>query len=160
MRELFCLCVIFLTGCAAGTHIVDVSHDPHFAGGYEVGHIYRLRTTGFLVQPLTNGEWELWTPADESRQPSPTAIEIPAGSTIRIDRLGYLWDDNHPPIPGGPVELMLAYGTLTDASGKQWPQTVVVLPATHGGRVVEGTTVQVYPADGELLEPISNDSRP
>jgi len=135
-----------------GTHIVDVSNDPRFQGGYRVGQIYRLRSNGYLVQPLPGGDWELWTPAELAQQPSSTAQFVPAGSTVRIDRLGYLYDDYHPPVAGGQLELLLAYGTVTLPSGIALPKTVVVLPLLRDARTVAGTSVQVYPVDNHFLE--------
>src|ERR1700722_19199480 len=141
--------LIFLSGSAMGSRIVDVSRDPRFQDGYRVGQTYRLRTSGFVVKPLANGDWQLWTPADQSAEPSSTAVAVPAGSTVRINRLGYLYDDYHPPLPGGQAEIMYAYGTLTLASGSQWPQPVMVLPLLRNPKSVPGTSVQVYPVDGE-----------
>jgi hypothetical protein len=143
---------VALMGCSADVHTIYVTHDPRFQSGYRQGQIYRLKTDGYLVQYTAGGSWELWTRADLANQQVTQAIPIPAGSTVRIDELGYLYNSEHPSIPGGTTQVVLAYGTVTTPDGKQWPTPVTILPARTHPHPVEGTSLLVYPADGEFLE--------
>jgi hypothetical protein len=158
MRLALALIFLFVSGCAMGKRIVDVSNDPRFQGGYRVGQTYRLRASGFLVKAATADGWELWTAAEEAAEPSPTAIAVPAGATVRIERLGYLYDDYHPPVTGGQLEMLFAYGRLTFASGAEFPNDVLVLPKLRDAETVPGTSVQVFPVDGEFLERLRSSS--
>lgn len=141
------LIAVCLAGCASSTvHIADVTNDPRFAGTYRPGEVWRLKRDGFLVYSRDQG-------LELSAISEPDAIQVYAGSVVRIERLGYLFNSEHPPVASGPTEVVLAYGTLTDAKGQKWE--VAVLPALRSGRRVEGTSLFVYPPDRELLEPAS-----
>ncbi|HUB26752.1 MAG TPA: hypothetical protein VL992_15105 [Tepidisphaeraceae bacterium] len=152
MRLALAMILLCLSGCAMGKRIVDVSNDPRFQGGYRVGQTYRLRTSGFLVTPSPGETWELWTAAEEAAEPSSTAVAVPAGSTVRIVRLGYLYDDYHPPVTGGQLEMLFAYGRLKFGSRMEFPSQVLVLPKLRDAETVPGTSVQVFPVDGEFLD--------
>jgi hypothetical protein len=134
---------ILITGCANGPYIVDVSNDARFQAGYRPGEVWRLRADGYLVNSRDEG-------LELSAIGEPDAVRVPAGSTVRIERLGYLFNSEHPPVAGGPTEIVLAYGTLTDPNGEK--RDVAVLPALHDGHQVEGTSLVVYPPDWTLLE--------
>lgn len=140
---------MFLAGCSGTIGVIDVTGDPRFGGGYEPGQVWRLRTDGYIVHSGDNG-LELWKPADGAGVPG--AVHVPAGSTVRIERLGYLFNSEHPPVPGSTTEMIWAYGTLTDPSGKQWELSI--LPALHDGRPVSGTSLLVYPPDRQFFEPV------
>jgi hypothetical protein len=148
-KVLLILMLMGCSGCAADVHVADVTHDPRFLGAYDPGQVWRLRTEGYLVQSADNG-LELWSPADAVGQNG--AVKIPAGSTVRIERLGYLYNSEHPATPGGTVEMVWSYGTLTEPDGKQWQ--VMVLPSMRDGRLVEGTSLVVYPPDLEFLDEV------
>jgi hypothetical protein len=142
-----------LVGCASsGIAVIDVTTDARFQAGYRAGQVWRLRTDGYVVQSRDNG-LELWTSVEGTGQLG--AVKVPAGSTVRIERLGYLFNPDHPPVPGGTMEMVWAYGTLTDPSGGHW--TVAVLSQMHGGKPVAGTSLLVYPPDREFLELQSNE---
>jgi hypothetical protein len=143
--------LLLLAGCSVhGTiGVIDVTNDPRFAGGYEPGQVWRLRTDGYIVHSGDNG-LELWKPADAAGLSD--TVKVPAGSTVRIQRLGYLFNSEHPPTAGSTSEMIWAYGTLTDPGGKQWQ--VSILPAIHDGRPVPGTSLFVYPPDRQLLEAV------
>jgi hypothetical protein len=152
MRTIICLTLaITLAGCASGgISIVDVTNDARFQGGYRAGQVWRLKTDAYLVQ-WGDGGLELWTPSEAAGHPE--AIHVPAGSTLHIDRLGYLYNPEHPPIAGGTTEMIWGYGTLTSTDGRTWQ--VTVLPAVNGAKPVPGTSLVVYPADERLLEEIA-----
>jgi hypothetical protein len=128
---------------------VDVTRDSRFQGGYRAGQVYRLKSDGYLVE-WGDGGLELWTAAEAAGHSE--AIHVPAGSTLRIERLGYLFNPEHPPVAGGTTEMIWAYGTLTSPDGKSWE--VTVLPAVTGGRPVAGTSLVVYPVDEGLLDAV------
>jgi hypothetical protein len=139
---------ITLAGCASGgISIVDVTNDGRFQGGYRAGQVWRLKTDAYLVQ-WGDGGLELWTPSETAGHPE--AIHVPARSTLHIDRLGYLFNPEHPPVAGGTTTMIWGYGTLTAPDGRSWQ--VTVLPAVQGGKAVPGTSLVVYPADEGLLD--------
>jgi len=155
MKYSICLLLALVAGCVpAAPTTIDVTNDARFQAGYRAGQIYQLRVDGYLARTSPTAPWELWTAADLQGQIGIEIRPVPAGATVRIEKLGYLFNSEHPPIPGETTEAVLAYGTLTFADGKTWPGEVVILPALHDPTLVAGTTLLVYPVDGEFLKEV------
>jgi hypothetical protein len=144
-----CLAIL---GCGPELHMVDVTGDARFQSGYRAGQVWRLKTQGYLVRDRPGAPWELWTAADLIGQQVAEKQAVPAGSVVRIQRLGYLYNSEHPPVPGGTLEEILAYGTLTMPAGTEWPQSVTILPGVEHPMVVGGTSLVVYGPDRTFLE--------
>ena len=152
-------------GCAfpMGTRTVDVTNDPKFQVGYSQGQNYRLKTDGYLMEWRTgtaDPKRVLLSASVAAQKPDPQnptrsswtqLAKIPAGSTIRIERLQYSYFNYFPPFPPGGSVILCAFGTLKTPSA-QWQDVVAPdgpkLDAhDHGG-------VDVFLPDTEFVEKV------
>jgi hypothetical protein len=154
MKLALLLLVFLACGCSTAPSMIDVTADARFQSGYRAGQVYQLIADGYLTRTSSAAQWELWTAQDVVREPRVEVTKVPAGATVRIARLAYLFNPEHPPTPGGTPEAVLAYGSLTFPDGHVWPGEVAILPALHDPTEVAGTTLLVYPVDGEFLREV------
>jgi hypothetical protein len=150
-------------GCAIplGMRTVDVTKDSKFQVGYSQGQTYRLKTNGYLMECTTGNTGPmrvLWSasfttqalgPQNPSRGSWTRLAKIPAGSTIRIERLQYSYFNYFPPFPPSGSVILYAYGTLK-APSAEWHD--IAAPNGPDLDAHDHDGVDVFLPDTEFLE--------
>jgi hypothetical protein len=103
----------------------------------------------------------LWSASVAAQKPDSQSQEssswtqlakIPAGSTIRIERLRYSYFSYFPPFPPGGSVVLYAYGTLRTPSA-EWREVIAPIGLELDAHDHEG--VDVFLPDTEFVEKIS-----